>query len=736
VAVRGTRLLAIADTAGNFWLPAVPPGPQHLAASFVGYRTAEQALQVPAGGRVPCDLALEVGALPLDPVLVTARGRPSRLRELGGSAGVVEAAELAQANPVSISDALGRCPGAAAQADMPWGAQVQLRGLSRDHVVLLIDGNRISTTTDVAAQFGLVPPMDVEQLEILKGPVSVLYGSGATGGVVNAIPFSGRFAPRPQWRAAAATSYESAARGLSAYARAGLDAPAHYLMVSQALRDFASYRDGSGARVPNSQFADHQTHLNAGWRAGAHALALRYQWFEAREVGIPGAGGVFPSAATVTYPRTGRWLAELSWKRRSSSRWGGSELKIFAQTVERRAEVLPNAVSLLPGPPLRRVRPQWIAPAADHRTLGLRWNQMLALGGHQLVAGAEAWQKELRSVRRRLTLVEVLGPDSAVVRAVESLGEDRSLPRSTYAPLGLYAEDEFRLSSRLTLNSGARLDLIRVRSQRTFKSYLPPTDEVLWEAQGNLDWSWSAQARASYVLSPRWDAHLNLARSFRSPGLEERYLYVDLGDVVVVGDPDLDSERGFFAEAGLQARSGFLSWKGQVFYNRIAGMVIEVPATYEDRPARRKANAGLAVLAGGESQLVLAPHPRLLAEAQVSYVRGRDARQRQPLPAMAPLRGRLSLQWGRSQGLLGRAALDLVARQGQVAPGELPTGGHAALELGGEWGGLRTGGFRHRLALGLRNALDAGYRDHLTRSRGFELKAPGRSFFFNWSAEQ
>lgn len=161
--------------------------------------------------------------------------------------------------------------------------------------------------------------------------------------------------------------------------------------------------------------------------------------------------------------------------------------------------------------------------------------------------------------------------------------------------------------------------------------------------------------------------------------------------------------------------------------------MIEVPATFEGRPARRKANAGLAVFAGGESQLALALHPRLLAEAEVAYVRGMDAEQHQPLPAIAPLRGRLSLQWGHYQGLLGRAALDLVARQDRVAPGEGSTGGHAVLDLSGEWGGLQTGGFRHRLALGIKNALDAEYRDHLTTSRGFELKAPGRSLFFNWS---
>jgi hypothetical protein len=49
---------------------------------------------------------------------------------------------------------------------------------------------------------------------------------------------------------------------------------------------------------------------------------------------------------------------------------------------------------------------------------------------------------------------------------------------------------------------------------------------------------------------------------------------------------------------------------------------------------------------------------------------------------------------------------------------------------------LATGALRHRLIVGLKNALDAAYRDHLATSRGFPLDAPGRSLFLNWSVER
>lgn len=53
--------------------------------------------------------------------------------------------------------------------------------------MVLIDGMRINTATEINARLGFINPMDVERVEVLKGPVSSLYGSGSTGGVINVI---------------------------------------------------------------------------------------------------------------------------------------------------------------------------------------------------------------------------------------------------------------------------------------------------------------------------------------------------------------------------------------------------------------------------------------------------------------------------------------------------------------------------------------------------------------------
>ena len=66
-----------------------------------------------------------------------------------------------------------------------------IRGLEGKHTLTLIDGRRISASDDVVGhsdyQYGWMPLSAIEQVEVVRGPLSALYGSEALGGVVNMI---------------------------------------------------------------------------------------------------------------------------------------------------------------------------------------------------------------------------------------------------------------------------------------------------------------------------------------------------------------------------------------------------------------------------------------------------------------------------------------------------------------------------------------------------------------------
>ena len=133
----------------------------------------------------------------MDPVVVIARGREQPASATPGGVASVYSQEIFSIKPAGISEMASQIPGAYASPDSLWGADINIRGLGRNRIVVLIDGCRVNTATDINAQLGLIDPMDIERIEVLKGPVSALYGSGVLGGVINIITKKGRVCQCP-----------------------------------------------------------------------------------------------------------------------------------------------------------------------------------------------------------------------------------------------------------------------------------------------------------------------------------------------------------------------------------------------------------------------------------------------------------------------------------------------------------------------------------------------------------
>ena len=90
----------------------------------------------------------------------------------------------------------------------------------------------------------------------------------------------------------------------------------------------------------------------------------------------------------------------------------------------------------------------------------------------------------------------------------------------------------------------------------------------------------------------------NTARSFRSPSIEERYQYIDLGSYLRIGNPYLNPEQGLFADLGLRIWKNTYRFSGNIFMNSFTDLVIEKSGTYDNKPAFIKTNVGKAILYG------------------------------------------------------------------------------------------------------------------------------------------
>jgi vitamin B12 transporter len=116
------------------------------------------------------------------------------LEKIGSAVTVVTGEQLRAQQIRNAADALRSLPGVAVSRSGGTGnlTQVRIRGAEAPHTLVLIDGIEANITADGEFDFSNLSADDLERIEIIRGPLSSLYGSNALGGVVNIVTRSGR----------------------------------------------------------------------------------------------------------------------------------------------------------------------------------------------------------------------------------------------------------------------------------------------------------------------------------------------------------------------------------------------------------------------------------------------------------------------------------------------------------------------------------------------------------------
>lgn len=132
----------------------------------------------------------------LSTIVVSAAGFEQELKNAPASISVVTKEDIEKKNATSIADLLADVPGIDVRNGVgkTAGLNVSMRGMGADDTLILIDGRRQTTSTDVTpngfgeTSTGFMPPLSaIERIEVIRGPMSTLYGSDAMGGVINII---------------------------------------------------------------------------------------------------------------------------------------------------------------------------------------------------------------------------------------------------------------------------------------------------------------------------------------------------------------------------------------------------------------------------------------------------------------------------------------------------------------------------------------------------------------------
>lgn len=688
----GRRDVSHAD--GAFHFDGLPAGSYTVAAERIGYAPAEQAVRVVDGLTANAALALTPSAVQLSAVVATGTGRERGGDETYRPTTVVGGAELRRQLGATVTATVAGEPGIAMRYNGPAASQPVIRGLGGDRVLVLEDGQRTGDIAGSAADHGvMVEPLTAERIEVVRGPAGLLYGSNALGGVINVIREEVPRTRPDRLSGAVSLQGESASQGFAGGASlvGGIG--------GWALRGEASARRAGDTRTPLGDLPS--TDL-AGYSIGAGVSRVGSDGFAglalrdyAMDYGVPGTfGGVdIPGAHQ-----------------------GGVDLDVRRTALRGQAAYL------------HRVGP-FGSIEADLNLVRFRHQEMeRGTDGSEFVGTSFLQHTGTMNLVGRHRHEGTFRNEGAV--GLWGFGKDLDVgglatgSRSArqWSLAGFIYEELSR--GRWGLEVGARYDWTRVAPDDT-----RPVAGIAVETRDFG--AFSGSAAAVYRLGRGWQAGARLARSFRTPSIEELF---SRGPHLAaysyeIGNPQIDPETGLGADLFVRVSRPGLDAEVTAYRNRIDGFIHYAPTGALDPRFGRypvyQARAQDARFTGAEGRIQWEPLRAWVVEATGSYVRG-DLRADDgdnPLPAIPPARGALRVRrdvprWFAELGV------ERGARQDRVYPGaaldgtplETPTAGYTLLNgsAGIRWDAR---GALHTITLSADNLTDEVWRDHLSRIR-------------------
>ncbi|MCF8276139.1 MAG: TonB-dependent receptor [Flavobacteriales bacterium] len=173
------------DIDGNFSLQ-LKPGQQNITFKFIGYETLKKSFVFKEGETIEFNTKLAIESTTLDLVVITGSQYEKKLSEEMVSVDVVQPYLVENTASPDLKAAVGKVPGVTildGQASIRGGGGYSYGVGSR--VQLVVDDVPLLTGDLKDIQWSAIPMETAQQIEVVKGSSSVLYGSGAMNGVIN-----------------------------------------------------------------------------------------------------------------------------------------------------------------------------------------------------------------------------------------------------------------------------------------------------------------------------------------------------------------------------------------------------------------------------------------------------------------------------------------------------------------------------------------------------------------------
>ncbi len=668
IIVIGARRTTTTSATGTFELTNVPAGTFEVVAQREHFSAARQSVTVVAGQTATVEFLLTVEAVHEHVTVTASASGTATTFESFNAITSLDSVELAKNIGTSLADALAGAPGVSKRSFGPGSGRPIIRGFDGDRVLIMQDGIRTGDLSSQSGDHGVsIDAAGLDRLEVVKGPATLLYGSNAIGGVVNAI------SPQDAFRTA---PFVGSLGGLTLDASSADEAVGANGSIQHGSGGWTIWA-GGGSRRSGDYSTPEGTVDNSASRLQTGRLGFGYV----------GTRAFFSAGITVEDARFGIPFAGLF-----HADHGDDADPDEADEEEHSADIDITSLS-------RNVR---FDVGARNLTNALFDAAKLTFaftnythdeieiedGVEELGTNFENNTATLRAELEQKRRGRVNGRVGAewFRRDFEATGVEALAPATIQNALAAFVYEEMDFG-RYRLQFGARAERTAYDVSARPKADDDDDDDEHGEAPAVRD-------RAFTAVSGSFGLHanigttgafvVNLSGASRAPALEELYNFgPHVGNLAFeIGNPDLETERTLGIDVSLRSRDAKTHGEINLFAYTIRNFVfLDLHDELIDGLREAEFAQADARFIGMDAAGTLHLHPRLHLHGSASYVRATLTDSNEFLPRIPAFSARVELDVPMGDFKFGPEFV-FTAAQNNVFPGETTTAGSTVVNLG------------------------------------------------------
>ncbi|MBD3291207.1 TonB-dependent receptor [candidate division KSB1 bacterium] len=657
------------------------------------------------------DLRGDTAVVHLPKLIITANRYEKNIFETHIPANIIGEREIWQRSASNLPQLIERLPGVSYSDAGPWSQKLVLRGLVGPQVLTLVDGMRLNVLRSYGNHAPLIDPQQIERVEVIRGPASILYGSDAIGGVVNIITKKpDRFKNNYVLKGDVGLQYHSVNQQNMAQFTLFGNTNNWDGMLDISRRTAEDIETPKGT-LKNTAFSGTTVDASLGYNFNQlHRAELRAQLNRMDDVGVP----VNPYAADAKFLAYDRDMIQFAYNYNNpTAAWNHLKIQAHYQKGKRNFEAHLSGV-----PKGALFVNQLLNAERNVNSYGANIQTgFLFSKKNMLTAGVDIYAEF--DDTKRIADPEIVNAAGDIIKNPPA-DLTPPTPKSSRRGIGIFLENEYNPWKKWTFTFGTRYDYIRAEADAT-------SGTLAQTGFDKADSDFSASFGSLFRLTESVHLIANLGQAFKAPTLQERFFKGTAQVGYLYGNPDLESEKSLNIDAGMKWKFALLDGELNVFRNRIDNLIV-MNSVSTRADTFRYDNVGEAELYGGEFQTNIQLTKEFLIFANASVVRGTDVKTDSPLPKIPPLRGLLGMRYENQNGdywleLSGR----FVDEQNRVADNELKTAGYNLFDIstGIDIGEFFESKYPVFLTCNIRNVFDVSYRDHLSYVTWWD--APGRN---------